>query len=101
MQNKEKLKTDTFLSFIDFQKAFDFVPHDLLYHKLVNLGVDGDLYHSIRSIYRNPISCVQLNGQLTDWFPITSRVRQGNSLSPTLFAAYINDLADEIESIQA
>ncbi len=40
---------------------------------------------------------MQLNGHLTDWFPITSGVRQGDSLSPTLFACYINDLAEEIK----
>ena len=36
-----------------------------------------------------------MNGHLTDWFSITSGVRQGD-LSPTFFACYINDLAEKI-----
>ena len=34
--------------------------------------------------------------RLTEWFPIKSGVRQGDSLSPTLFAIFINNLASEL-----
>ena len=71
----KNLRQQTFVTFIDFQKAFDYVNHNLLYHKLLNMGILGDLYHSIKQVYNNPVSCVQLNGHLTDWFPITSGVR--------------------------
>ena len=60
---RKNLRQEIFLCFIDFQKAFGFVPHEMLYHKLLSLKVDGDIYMSIRKIYDNPISCVQLNGQ--------------------------------------
>ena len=35
---------------------------------------------------------------MTDWFSVPSGVRQGDSLSPTLFAVYNNDLANEINA---
>ncbi len=41
-----------------------------------------------------------MNGQLTGWFDISSGVRQGDSLSPTLFAIFINDMADEMRRAQ-
>ena len=66
-----------------------------------NIGINGDLYNAIKNIYAAPLSCVQLGGHLTDWFPITSGVRQGDSLSPILFAIYINDLAEEIRNAEA
>ncbi len=94
----EKLRTNTFFCLIDFQKAVDFVNHDLLYNKQINIGITGDLYHLIKNIYSRPSSCVQLGGQLKDWFPVTSGVRQGDLISPTLFAVFINDLAQEINS---
>ena len=97
----KKLKLDTFLTFIDYQKAFDFVNHEFLYHKLLNIGITGDIYHSIKCIYKNPKSCVQLNGTLSDWFHVNASVRQADSLSSLLFAVFINDLALELNNCNA
>ncbi len=96
---RKKLKQQTFLTFIDYQKAFDYVIHPYLYHKLTNLGVTGDIYHSIKTVYNAPQSCVTLNNELSDWFHVSSGVRQGDSLSPVLFASFINDLAQEINDV--
>ena len=79
---RKNLKLDTFVTFIDYQKAFDFVNHSFLYHKLNNIGITGQIYFAIKSIYANPKSCVQLNGTLSEWFHVSSGVRQGDSLSP-------------------
>ena len=44
---------------------------------------------------------MQLNGTLSDWFPVSSGVRQGDSLSPLLFACYINDLPTELNDVKS
>ena len=98
---RKKLRQETFLTFIDFQKAFDFVFHPFLYHKLINMGVTGNIYHSIKSLYKSPKSCVILNNELSDWFLVSSGVHQGDSLSPVLFASFINDLALDIKDAGA
>ena len=64
-----------------------------------NLGVNGDLYHSIKTVYRSPSSCVILNGELSDWLRVSSGVHQGDFLSPVLFALFINNLAAEINNV--
>ncbi len=96
---RKNLRHDTFLTSIDFKKAFDHVNHEMLLYKLHNMGRTRDLYNSIKNIYQKPLSCVQLDGHLTNWFPITSGIRQGDSLSLTLFAAFINDLSVEMNEL--
>lgn len=38
----------TFVCFVDFQKAFDWVQRDLLHLKLLNAGVDGRFYKALQ-----------------------------------------------------
>ena len=50
-------------------------------------------------MYTNTEASVKLSGTLTSWFPCTSGVKHGNNLFPTLFALFINDLANELRSL--
>jgi hypothetical protein len=81
------------------QKAFDWVDRDLTFFKLLEYNIDGKIYNCIKAMYNHPISCIKLNSNVTDWFPTESGVRQGDSLSPTLFAIFINDLAKEMKDL--
>ena len=45
----------------------------------------------------NPKSRVILQDLKTEYFDCPIRVKQGDSLSPTLFAIFVNDLAEEIK----
>ena len=90
---------NTFLTFIDYAKAFDYVNRDFLLHKLLKLGIRGHIYNAIKCIYTEPKSCVVLNGVLSEWFDVGSGVRQGDSLSHILFAIFINDLGEELNEL--
>ena len=88
---------ETFCSFVDFQKAFDYVDHGFLFHKLLNIGIYGKMYDTIKAVYEKPQSCVIVDDRLSDWFTPKAGVRQGDSLFPILFAIFINDLADQLK----
>ena len=88
------LGQDTFLAFIDFQKAFDSVERNFLLYKLSKIGVTGNFYNAILSMHSNPKSRVILNEFETEFFDCPIGVKQGDCLSPTLFAIFINDLAE-------
>ena len=50
-------------------------------------------------MFLDTTSCVKLNCMLTSWFPVSSGVRQGDSISPTIFAFFINDLAEVLKGL--
>ena len=97
LRNRKALGLDTFLAFIDYQKAFDSVDRSLLLYKLSQIGVVGNFYRAISSLYQNPKSRVILNEFETEYFDCPIGVKHGDCLSPTLFAIFINDLAEEVK----
>ena len=99
IRNRFYKSQPTFSCFIDFQKAFDYVDRNLLLYRLLLYKVDGNMYNAIKSIYKETQSTIRLNGKFTQWFNIGFGVRQGDALSTTLFSAFINDLAEEIKSL--
>ncbi|MCG8032789.1 MAG: hypothetical protein JAZ03_11525 [Candidatus Thiodiazotropha taylori] len=84
-----------FCSFIDFSKAFDYVVRDILWFKLLQFGVRGKMLDIIMSMYENAKSRVRLNNKLGEEFTCMTGVRQGECLSPFLFAMYLNDIEQE------
>ena len=92
LNNNESL----YCAFVDFTKAFDFVVRDILWFKLIKLGVGGKMLNVIRSIYNHVKSRVKHNGSLGEPFLSHIGVRQGECLSPFLFSMYLNDLEAEL-----
>ncbi len=80
IKNRMSEGRDTFCTFIDMQKAFDWVDRDLLFYKLQKHNINGNIYRCIKALYNSPIACVRVNKYVTEWFTIGSGVRQGDSL---------------------
>ena len=97
LRNRKSMNLSTFLAFIDFQKAFDSVDRHLLLFKLSKIGISGNFFGAISAMYANPRARVILNEHETDYFECPIGVKQGDSISATLFAIFINDLGEEIK----
>ncbi|MCG8046921.1 MAG: reverse transcriptase family protein [Candidatus Thiodiazotropha taylori] len=87
-----------YCAFIDFTKAFDFVVRDILWFKLLKIGVRGKILDIIKSMYKIVKSRVKHNNLLSQAFTCNLGVRQGECLSPFLFSMYLNDLQEELVS---
>ena len=98
IRNRKRDRLSTYVAFVDFEKAFDRVDRNLLFYKLNSMGLGGKMLNMLKNIYSNCESCVNLNGYLTNTFPSKYGVRQGDTLSPTLFGLFINDLADDLNA---
>ena len=87
-----------FVTFIDYEKAFDRVNHSILWQKLAAIDVNGNVLRVIRNLYEKTKACVRVNGVYTNVFDCGIGVRQGDSLSPLLFIIFLNDFKNYIRN---
>jgi hypothetical protein len=78
--------------FVDFQKAFDTVNHEILLQKLEHYGFRGVINQWFRSYLTDRSQKVVINGIESDNKIMHHGVPQGSVLGPILFLIYINDL---------
>lgn len=77
---------------IDLSKAFDKVNHDALFIKLMKRNLPVAILELLEHWLKNCLSTVKWNHVFSDFFAISSGVRQGAVLSPLLFAVYLSDI---------
>ena len=84
--------------YLDFQKAFDKVPHKRLLLKLKAHGIGDGIIDWIEQWLTDRRQHVVVDGEVSNRKSVLSWVPQGSVLGPLLFLIYINDLDDNITS---
>ena len=71
------------------KKAFDTVWRNGLWQKVLKNGITGKFFKVVYNMYSMVKSCIIINGVQTDYFICNTGVRQGENLSPILFALFL------------
>ena len=85
-------------AFVDFQKAFDRVPRDVVWWALRKIAIEEWLVKIVQLMYRNTQSCVIVNGTFIVDFLVQVGLHRGTVLSPLLFFMVLEVLSREIRS---
>jgi sorting nexin-29 len=86
--NKRKL----YVVFVDFKKAFDTVPRDLLLERCRQLGIHGRFLSLLERLYDTIQAQVVVNGKIGDPIDTCLGTKQGSELSPLLFGLFVEML---------
>ena len=81
-----------YIAFIDLTKAFDLVSRSGLFQVLEKVGCPPQLLTIIKQLHENMQGTVHFNGAKSEAFPVSSVVKQGCVLAPTLFAKFFSVL---------
>ena len=80
--------------YLDFQKAFDKVPHQRLIIKLNSHGMGNSIINWIEQWLTDRRERVVVDGEVSSWKSVLSGVPPGFVLGTILFSVCINDLEE-------
>ncbi|CAB0018335.1 unnamed protein product, partial [Nesidiocoris tenuis] len=72
--------------------------HDLLWKKLLTLGLSAKSVNLLRNLYVHAAFTVSVGSERTREFDLSSGVLQGNVTSPLLFSLFISDFEDFLKA---
>ena len=91
---------DVDVTYLNFQKAFDKVPHKRLFKKLCGYGIRGNIYSWIKDFLNGRTQSVLVDGYSSTKAKVTSGIPQGSVLRLILFLIFINDLISFIQALK-
>lgn len=95
-KHREK-KLPLHVAFVDLEKAFDRVPHELIWFSLRDAGVPEEYVKWVKLLYTDSQSQVRSVAGTTAPFKVAVGVHQGSAISPLLFILCLDRITRDIQ----
>ena len=79
-----------FWALMDLEQAYDTIDQHGMWQMLRVQEVGGKLLKAVQSLYVDIRACVQVENDVSEWFPVNVGLRQGCVMSPWLFNVYMD-----------
>ena len=89
-------RMDLFLTFMDLEKAYGRVDRDAMSQVIRLYGMSDKLLKNFRVLTWTVRACIRIQNDLSDWFSVKVRVRQGCVMSPWLPNLYMDGVVREV-----
>ena len=87
---------DVFWALMDLEKAYGTIDLHGMWQMLRVYEVGRKLLKAVCSFYIDSMACVRVGNDVSGWFPIYVRLRQGCVKSPWLFNVYMDGVVREV-----
>ena len=99
IEKRKKEKKNTYIAFLDIEKAYDSLNRELLWALMKKVGLKSKVIKAIKSLYNESRTTFKIGNIVTDWVESNRGVKQGCVLSPLIFALFMEELTTRVKAL--
>ena len=103
IEDCKKKKKNLSIAWLDYQKAFDSMPHSWIIHALEIMGVHPNIVNACKNMMEHLSTVIQLRGNtdtiITSEIKIRRGIYQGDAFSPLLFCVGLIPLSKRLNNM--
>ena len=92
-------KRPVLTTFIDVRAAYDSVIREVLYSKMLRMGIGGRFLTTVQGLYHSMEAELEVGGAMLGTVKMELGLAQGSPLSPVFFNIYINSCITDLEQM--
>ena len=100
LEQNVKWQSILYVTFTDFEKAFDSVKREVMWLMLQECGIPTKIIQIIKIFYVGFKCKISHEGKLSDFLEVRNGVRQGCILSPVLFLLILDRVMKSVRGLQ-